>query len=850
MLGMSHRRALVACAAWAVLAHSLVDRCSCTTEETATLNHEGEQEQAHVIDVSAAGELQKQSSSSSTLPEGKNPASQVASLNQGNQVQAPAFLKTASGELVEKNQRGLYSHEIKADNPPASRRLQSPVEADDFRHDNVFSQYPFKAAARRRPENTLKSIVDTQELLSEHIFPHQRAPTRRLQLLSGLSQLAQPFAAVSSLFGSGLSARDQDQLETFSRRVAVSRERVYKDLLFVTGGKHQGLDEYAMKQLVAKVGLENLATGNVPSSVQLSRQESLVLDAAKRSRFQVERIILTYEREVAQHAKTLRQEMHADTNQHSLRAKIDSIASEGLFKKQTLTVRRLQQAPRIRRLANLLQGPGLLGNAGSLFRSIDPLNISHSINASLGGLGLHHLHLPNIGGLGLRQDGNAAVLPLGDVSGLQQALESIFPVRQQAAALATPLRSFQQGVSTATEGAIGAFLSKEGLLPFLSVDTTKHMLEGLMGGAAIAPHGASGWDELGLSPAAAKGLAGIMSFDTFLNKLGVVAQEVDADVGTLKRETKRRIGAEGFPVLPEQLLQVDGLLDRLVWGSLHAPLRRLQEVEKAPETHQALQEEQQPHQQSEVQEQVANVQHQAVEAEQQVPEIQLGAAQEEASQTHQEAPKAIQETAQAPQPAAAGAEEQAPEVEVPTVPEQEKVAAEQQEESGEEGKGTVNNLFEALLSEEGFADETPEEQLDSALQRIELLADAVTVLLKEYEKAVEHLQKLLDEQIEAAEDIRDELEEQVMAMKQHVTTAHQKQQQQTGQKGAAAAAATEVARAYDEAMGGIKGSFQDLLQQAQQEQEVAPAVQQELTSMAAKIEAAAEEGLLSPVVAH
>lgn len=904
MLGMSRRRALLACAASAVLVQSLVHRCSGTpTEEVAPLNHEGNQEQAPGVDISATGELQKQIPISFTLPEGKNPASQVASLNQGNQVIAPAFLKATTGEVEQQIEGELPSTKSNPDDAAPSRRLQSAVETHDFKHDEVFLQYPFKAAARRRLERAPNSLVDTQELLSEHVFPHTHAPTRRLQLFTGLPQLTHPFSAVTNLFGTSLSARDRDQLEAFSRRVATSRERVYKDLLFVTGGKHQGMDEYAMKQLIAKVGLENLSTGNVASNVQLSRQESLVLEAAKRSRFQIDRIIATYEREVAQHAKTLRQEMQADTNQQSIRAKINSITSEGLFRKHTLSVRRLQQASRFRRLAALLQGPGLLGKASSLLHAMDPSSITDSINASLGGLGLHHLHLPNIGGLDLRQDGQAAILPLGDMRGLQAALDSIFPIRQQATAVSVPLRSFQQGVSTATDGAIGAFLSKEGLLPFLSVDSAKQLLGSLIGGEAIAPHGASGWDDLGLSPGAAKALSGIMPFETFLSKLGILAEEVDADVGTLKRETKKRIGAEGFPVLPEQLLQVDTLLDRLVWGSLHPPVRRLQEIQNASETQPQPQQPQQQEQQGQeqqqvpkvqpqvpkvqpqdlsVQPQISNVQPQALNVQPQVPNVQPEVsnvqpevpeppeAGQEASegeapqkaplgepQASQEVPEeaflaepdasqlASETVSQAQQPPSDDPQEaQEPEI-ITSANQQKGVGEEQEEDSEEDEAATVSNLFDALLSEEGWTEETAEEQLESALQRIELLADAVTVLLKEYEKAVEHLQDLLDEQIETAEEIRDELKDQVTEMREQVATAQQEQQQKHGPT----AAAKEVVKAYDEAIEGIKESLEGLLQQEQQQQGLSPTAQQELASMAPKIEAAAQERLPPPVAA-
>ncbi|CDJ27678.1 LOW QUALITY PROTEIN: uncharacterized protein EMH_0033910 [Eimeria mitis] len=449
MLGISLRKALLACAASAVLAHSLVHSCSAATAgETAPPNTTQNGSQGRSSVATAAEKPQEHVPGPSGFIEGKNPASQVAALNGGHRLESPGFLGP-SGEQVEAPQPQHSSAD-----PAPSPQLQS----SGARPSSEAARTRIQAATRRRLEGSLKRLMDVHELPSKRTSSRGISPPRRLQLLAGISQLAQlpQLPTLPNLLGSGLSARDRDQLETFSRRVATSRERVYKDLLFSTGGRQHGLDEFAMKQLVAKVGLENLASGNVPSSAQLSHQEYRVLDAARRSHFSVERIIATYEREVAQHMKTLRNALEANVNNPSIRAKITSIASDNLFRRpRDISVRRLQGSPHNRKLAALLQGPGLLSTASSLIRSMDPANLSQSLSAGLGGLGLQHLHLPNIGNLGLRQDGTSQMqLPITDLGGLQQALQSVFPLPQQVTALSGPLRSFQQGVETATDGAM------------------------------------------------------------------------------------------------------------------------------------------------------------------------------------------------------------------------------------------------------------------------------------------------------------------------------------------------------------------------------------------------------------
>ncbi|CDI83033.1 hypothetical protein EAH_00032330 [Eimeria acervulina] len=132
----------------------------------------------------------------------------------------------------------------------------------------------------------------------------------------------------------------------------------------------------------------------------------------------------------------------------------------------------------------------------------------------------------------------------------------------------------------------------------------------------------------------------------------------------------------------------------------------------------------------------------------------------------------------------------------------------------------------------------------AALQRVELLADAVTVLLREYEKAVEHLQDLLDDQLDAAEEIREELEDQVKEIRDQVKTARKPMQQR------AATAAAEVARAYDGALEGFKASLEALLEQPQKTQPASPTMQGDFATLAARIQAAADEKLPFLATAH
>ncbi|KAL8432589.1 hypothetical protein Efla_002821 [Eimeria flavescens] len=573
MLGKGCRRAVVACAASAIIAHTLVHAGLASELELTPAVDSGLPEQKPAASVPSV-ELQEQTFGEQGLSEGSDPSPQVASLPAQDEFYSAAQADEQPAAETEDGQG--KQKESSAEGGVATAPSQQPEEAEDA------GFLGSSGGPSRRLNGPLTThSVGVSELASETMIPRQDRGPLQLNLLGGLTSIGQPLAAVANLLGGSISARDKDQLETFARRVATSRERVYKDLLFVTGGKLHGMDEFDMKQLVSKVGLENLANG-VPANsyLQLSNKETQTLEGAKRTHLQLEKIKATYEREVALHFKTLRQELQADISSPSIKTKVHGIVSDGLFKKYTVNLRRLQQTSpfRLRRLAGLLQGPGLLGTAGSLLRSIDPANLTTSLNEGLGGLGLHHLHLTNIGGLGggLHSRSQPLVSP-SDFTTLQSALQSILPFPQQVAALSAPLRSFQQGVSTSTDGAIGAFLSKEGLQPFLSVDMAKRLLGGLIGGEAVAPGGVTGWDDLGLPPSTASGLASIMPFERFLGKLGGVAQEVDADVGTLKRETKRRIGAQGLSLLPDQMRQIDDLLDRLVWGSLQAPARRLQQ---------------------------------------------------------------------------------------------------------------------------------------------------------------------------------------------------------------------------------------------------------------------------------
>ncbi|CDJ49853.1 hypothetical protein, conserved [Eimeria brunetti] len=947
MLSVSLRKALLACAASAVLAYNLVHSCSAATAgETAppTPSQNGAQGRSS---VATAAERQEYVPGPSGFLEGKNPASQVAALSSGRRLESPAFLGS-SGDQVE------APHSLRGSGDEPSPKFQSsgatvavpPLDS---------AQNRTRAAGRRRLEGPFTKSIDAHALLSRSTSP-RGISSRRLQLLAGISQLTQlpQLSTLPNLLGSGLSARDKDQLETFSRRVGTSRERVYKDLLFATGGRQHGMDEFAMKQLVAKIGLENLSSGNAPSSAQLSPQEFRVLDAARRNHFTVERIIAAYERDVAQHAKTLRKELEANLNNPSIRAKITSIASDNLFRRpRDVSIRRLQESQHNRSLATLLQGSGLFGTASSLIRSMDPSSLTQSLSAGLGGLGLQHLYLPNIGSLGLRQDGTSQpLLPITDLGGLQQALQSVFPLSQQVTALSGPLRSFQQGVETATDGTIGAFLSREGLLPFLSVDTAKELLGGLIGGEAVGFNALRGWDDLGLSPVAVNGLASVMPFDTFLNKFASLAHEVDSDVGVMKTETKKRLGAGGFSILPEQLKHVDSILDRLVWGTLRAPVRRLQQTEGTEE----MRLDGQPHLQVGAQHMTAApwisppkptaaLQHLSKPTQQTLEPLMVPAHPPQqkppsipALRTNMPSPPQI--SVPTPEQANPGLERPAPETGLPivepemptakpelptselmlpipqpdlptsqpdtpvsepemtvpqpemTIPEmptpdpelptpepelpppepeepvpkpeqpafepqhpasepEEKAPVEQgseenqqlQDQQKEDNSAVIDNILGALLDEE-LEGVDSEEEMHAALQRVELLADAVTVLLKEYEKAVEHLQDLLDDQLDAAEEIREELEDQIEEFQDQVKSARKQKKQ------AASAAAAEVARAYDDAMEGFKASLEALLEQPQTTQPASPAMQEELAALAARIQAAAEERLPSLVTAH
>ncbi|XP_022592381.2 uncharacterized protein LOC34624596 [Cyclospora cayetanensis] len=800
MPGMRRHKAFLAIVATAVIAHSLVYACLGTPSgEIARPAVDSPDKRNADAGAATSGKLQGHAPSVSVLPEGKNPAYQVAALLHDSESEASAGFEAVSSKTQPQTSLNDYTPS------PPTVRLGAAKEA----HKEVdFPQISLQYGVRRRLEGRLPNGKDIQELLSEHTFPHSGVSSRRLQLLSGLSQLTAPLSTVTNLFSSGMSAREKDQLDSFTTWVSTSKERLYKDMVFITGAKKHGMDEFAMKQLIKKVGLESFSTGEIPSNVSLTHQESLVLDAARRSRFQVDMIITTYEREVAQHVKKFRQGLQGGMTQ-TLRSAVTSVASNGLFKHQREipTVRRLEKTPRLRRLAPLVGSSGLLGAAGSLFRSLDPSNLSHSLSAGLGGLGLHHLHLPNIGGLNVRDDGAMPTLPpLADIGALQEALQNIFPGPQQANALSGPLRSFQQGVSIATDGAVGAFLSREGLLPFLSVDTAKHLLGGFIGGEAIAPHGVSGWGDLGLSPAAASGLAAAMPFETFLTKLGELAQEVDSEVGAMKRETKRRINAEGLHILPEQLGQVDNILNTIVWGALRPPVRRLQQNESA---------------ESESLSQDAEGPKQSVDLQQ---EATIGA-QQQIGHTQQEDEKGQPPTTESPQPS-----------EISPTPQREK------EKQGDDE--AFSSMMDALLQDvhlENTQDDA-EEEIQAGLQRIELLADAVTVLLKEYEKAVEHLQELLEDQIDTAEEIREELHDEVKDLREKV---HEKKATHPR----AATAAAEVAKAYDEAVEGLKETLEGLLQQ-QPTTELPAVLQQPIAALAAKIEAAVDEKKPSPLAAH
>lgn len=896
MLGISRRKAFLACTATAILAQGLVccSPVAALSNSASTTPAQDNQENSYA--AVAAGRPHGYAPTPAFL-EGKKPGFQVAALDNQSQDIASASVESST------NTTETPQHEATAD-PAPSQGLESSVSPDSAGH--AEGQRPTAVAARRRLQGTV-ATVGPQKSPSEHKFT-AGVPHRRLQLLAGLSQLTQlpHLSPLPNLFGSGLSARDKDLLETFSRRVGTSRERLYRDLMFTTGAKSLGMDEFSVKQLVAKVGLENISTGHIPSSVHLSHQESRVLEAARRSHFGVERIIAAYEREVAQHAKTLRRGLEANVDNPALRSKIASIASDNLFKRprDVITVRRLQESPRIRRLAALLQGSGLLGTAGSLFRSMDPSSLPHSLSAGLGGLGLHHLNLPNIGALGHHSGSAQGPLPITDLSGLQQALQSIFPASQQVTAISGPLRSFQQGVETATDGAIGSFLSREGLLPFLSIDAAKQMLGGLLGGEVAGPNGLTDWKDLGLSPAAVSGLSAAMPFDTFLNKFTSLAQEVDSGVGIMKREAKKRIGAQGFAILPDQLNQVDNILDRLVWGTLNTPVRRLQQTEAAdmalgePTQQITPSEGANKHQVPSPEEPkteispVADAGLPAKELTPQVTEAQVlptstpehlatppqqvqlpsSSQQEEQLQPVPDPAQAASDTEQStlkpeqprPEPETAPEQEQpSSELNTPsagteplpdhaqqtTVEKSDDTQQQQQQAAGSttqqaaDSTTAVDDLVNALL-DENVGEEDPEDAINAALQRVELLADAVTVLLSEYERAVEHLQDLLDDQLDTAEEIREELEEQVKDLKSQVTAA-----QQTKQEGTATAAA-EVAKAYDEAMESFKASLEGLLEKPQAEQPLSPALQGDISGLAAKIEAAAEEKLPPLVSAH
>ncbi|KAL8448345.1 hypothetical protein Emed_003875 [Eimeria media] len=876
MLGKGCPRALLAYAASAVLVHTVAtSELAAETLDVTPLIDRTPQAEASPIGVPAA-ELSDQIPS--TAPQGTSPPTQVASLPQPGQSDEPA-----------ENTAGNDSGESPSGSDAADTGSPASPEAPS---DSGF------LGASGAPTRRLGFVTTVEEktIDSENVMP-RRLSSGRLDLLGSLSSLSQPLsqplAVVSNLLGSSISLRDKDQLETFARRIGTSRERLYKDLVFATGAKAQGLDEFDMKQLVAKVGLENLTDGVPSYSSLLSDKEKTVLENAKKNKLHVGKVVATYERDVAQHVKTLRQELKADISQQPIKSRVLSIITDGLFKKHNFTVRRLQAAgPQLRRLAGLLQGgPGLLNTAGSLLRSIDPANLTHSLNAGLGGLGLHHIPLANIGGLGGGPYRSQPLVSPNDITTLHSALQSILPFPQQVNALSGPLRSFQQGVSTSTDGALGAFLSKEGLLPFLPLDTAKRLLNGLIGGEAVAPAGVSGWDDLGLSPSAASGLASIMPFDRFLGKLGAVAHEVDEDVGVLKRETKRRIGAQGLSLLPDQMRQIDGLLDRLVWGSLQAPVRRLQQVDE-PIPAESQQQEAAPvellpqQQPAEVQQQptVGDVslppqqpegqQPPAVEvqppaqAEQQPPTEeaqqqqapQVEQPQQQPTEVKQEEPQQLEQQQQQQQVVEGEQPTQQNQVEAQQQPEQQQPQQPQSnkpprvpqqrppapsKDDDDDDEGGLDSLFELLTGGEELGGELdPEEEMDSALQRVELLADAISVLLKEYERAVEHLQKLLDEQVEAAEDMRDDIKEHLQGLKTQVNGAQQQKEQQKQQQEAAAAAATEVAKSFDKALDGLKGSLEELVQEEQQKHAVPPKAQRRLAGIASKIQAVAEERLL------
>ncbi|KAL8443959.1 hypothetical protein Emag_005743 [Eimeria magna] len=897
MLGKGCPRALLAYAASAVLVHTVAtSELPPETYNVTPLIDKAPRGEASPLGVPAA-ELSDQTSNSSDAPQGTSPPDQVASLTQPYQVEASGRSEEPAEDTAGKNLGESPSGPAGAD---ADLPSQPEVPTD--------SGFLGVSGAPKRRLGFV-TTVEEKTLDSEQMMP-RKLSSGRLDLLGSLSSLSQPLsqplAVVSNLFGTSISLRDKDQLETFARRIGTSRERLYKDLLFATGAKVQGLDEFDMKQLVAKVGLENLTDGVPSYSALLSDKEKTVLETAKKNKLHVGKIVSVYERDVAQHLKTLRQELKADVAQQPIKSKVLSIIADGLFKKHSFTVRRLNTAgPQLRRLAGLLQGgPGLLGTAGSLLRSIDPANLTSSLNAGLGGLGLHHIHLTNIGGFGGPYRSQPLVSP-NDFATLQSALQSILPIPQQVNALSAPLRSFQQGVSTSTDGALGAFLSKEGLLPFLSVDMAKRLLNGLIGGEAVAPAGVSGWDDLGLSPSATSGLASIMPFDRFLGKLGAVAHEVDEDVGVLKRETKRRIGAQGLSLLPDQMRQIDDLLDRLVWGSLQAPVRRLQQVEvQVPaETHhqEAASVEMLPQQQAAgVQQQqptLGDVKLPAQQPEEQQPpavEAQLPAQKEEQPPTEaaqqQQAQQAEQQQQQTDgvkqeEPQQLGQQQQLQAVEGERPSQQNQVEAQQQpneqqpqqqpndqqpqqhqgnkpsrvpqerpstpsrDDDDDDDEGGLDSLFELLTGGEDLGGELdPEEEMDSALQRVELLADAISVLLKEYERAVEHLQKLLDEQVEAAEDMRDDIKEHLQGLKKQVNGAQQQKEQQQQQQEAAAAAAAEVAKSFDRALDGLKSSLEELVQEEQQKHAVPAKAQRRLAGIASKIQVVAEERLLSPRV--
>ncbi|KAL8434646.1 hypothetical protein ACSSS7_003044 [Eimeria intestinalis] len=891
MLSKGCPTAFLAYAASAVLAHTVATgELAAETYNVTPLIDGTPQEQASPVGVPAA-ELSDQISNPSDAPEGMTPPTQVASHTQPHQVEAWGESDEPAENTVGKDDESPTGPDAADANSPSSADAASDAGFLD---------------ASGPPTRRLGFVTTLEEKVveSENIIPRKLSsgPLDLLGNLPSLGQpLGQPLAAVSNLsnlFGGNISMRDRDQLETFSRRIGTSRERLYKDLVFATGARMQGFDEFDMKQLVAKVGLENLTDGAPSHTVLRSDKEKTVLDAAKRNRFHVGKIVATYERDVAQHVRTLRQEMRADITQQPIRARVLAIIADGLYKRHSFTVRRLQTAgPRLRRLAGLLQGSGLLDTANSLIRSIDPANLTNTLNAGLGGLGLHHIHLTNIGGLG--GNGPYRSQPLvspNDITTLQSALQSILPVPQQVHALSAPLRSFQQGVSTSTDGALGAFLSKEGLLPFLPVETAKRLLNGLIGGEAVAPAGVSGWDDLGLSPSAASGLASIMPFERFLGKLGAVAHEVDEDVGVLKRETKRRIGAQGLSLLPDQMHQIDDLLDRLVWGSLQSPVRRLQAVEvpilAEAQTQEAASVQTLPQEQStEVQQQpaVGDVELPAQQPEEQQPptdmvqppaqqpeeqqppteEAQEQQAQQDEEQQQQpdevkqEEPQQLGQEQQQQQVIEGQQPSQQTQVEMQQQPEQQEpqqpqsskpsqvpqqlplTAYKGDEDDDEEG---LDSLFELLTGGQDMeGDLDPEEEMDSALQRVELLADAISVLLKEYERAVEHLQKLLEEQVEAAEDMRDDIKEHFQGLKKQVVDAQQHQEQKQEHE-AAAAAAAEVAKSFDNALDGLKSSLEELVQEEQQKHAVPEKARRRLAGLASKIQAVAEERLLSPLV--